>query len=211
MSNELKGIYRLGGISFIISGILFLVKYLLDLMAGPPPSNGAEILTWMATGKLPLEIANEVLFFAVMFLVPAVIALYYSLASIDRTKAAVGCGIIAVVIPIILVLDIVQGRLIYPVYNISVNTPAVAELVVAIYYGGLHAISELLGFATIVLSLAMKHGVYGRNIAYLGIATGVFDIIGSYPWIIGPILVLVSQILFAAWFLAVGWKLYRMR
>ncbi len=108
-------------------------------------------------------------------------------------------------------LVIVHGRLIYPVYDIRVNTPAVAELVVAVYYGGLHAIGELLGIATIVLSLAMRRGVYGRNIAYLGIATGVFDIIGAYPYIIGPILIMVSQLLFAVWFVAVGWKLYIMR
>jgi hypothetical protein len=165
----------------------------------------------VASEELPLAISNEILFFAAMFLVPAVIALYYSLASTDRTKAVIGCGIIAVVIPILGVLDIVHGRLIYPVYGIHVNTPAVAELIVVVFYGGLHAIAILLGIATIVLSLAMKRGVYGRNIAYLGIATGVFDIIGAYPEMIGPILVLVSQILFAAWFLAVGSKLRIMR
>lgn len=209
MSNELKGIYKLGGISFIVSGILFFLVYLLSLMAGPPPSTGVEILAWRVLGELPLAFTNETLFFAAVFLVPAVIALYYSLASIDRTKATVGCGIIASVIPIIFILVIFHGRLIYPVYNIVVNTPAFAELVIAIYYGGLHATSLLLGGATIVVSLAMKRGVYGRNIAYLGIATGAFDIIGSYPYVIGPILIMVSQILFTAWFLAVGWKLYR--
>ena len=64
MSHELKGIYKFGGISFIISGILFLVKYLLDLMVGPPPSSGAEILAWRASGELPLAFTSEVLFFA---------------------------------------------------------------------------------------------------------------------------------------------------
>lgn len=211
MSQELKGLYKFGGMSFIISGILFLLKYLLDLMAGPPPSSGAEILEWTVSGKLPLALTSEVLFFAAMFLVPAVIALYYSLATTDRIKAMLGCGIIAVVIPIIDVLLIVHGRLIYPVFGIRVNTPAVAEFVVAVYYGGLHAVGLLLGIATIVLSLAMKRGVYGRNVAFLGFAAGVFDIIGAYPDIIGPILVLVSQVLFAAWFMAVGSKLYRLR
>lgn len=210
MSHGLNGLYKAGGISFIISGVLFFLKYLLDLMAGPPPSSGAEILVWAASGKLPLSIMNEVLFFAGLFLVPAVIALYDSLASTDRTKAALGCGIIAVVIPIIAVLDIVHGRLVYPVYNIHVTSPAIAELVVAVYYGGLHAIGILFGIATIVLSLAMMRGVYGRNIAYLGFAAGVFDIIGAYPETIGPIPVLVSQILFASWFIAVGSKLSRM-
>ena len=80
-----------------------------------------------ASGKLPLAIINDVLFFTGLLLVPAVIALYYSLANIDRNKAAVGCGIIAVVIPIIVVLDIALGRLIYPVYNIHMNTPTIAE------------------------------------------------------------------------------------
>lgn len=180
-------------------------------MAGPPPSNGEEILAWVASGKLPLELVSEVLFFAGTLLVPAVIALYYSLVKTDRNKAAVGCGIIAVTIPIIFMVLIVHGRLVYPVYNLHVNTPAIAELVVAIYYGGLHAIGLLLGFATIVLSLAMKRGVYGRNIAYLGIATGIFDIVDAYPDTIGPILILISQILFAAWFIAVGIKLCRIR
>jgi hypothetical protein len=211
MSHGLKGLYKTGGISFIISGILFLLKSALDLMVGPPPSSGAEILAWRASGELPLALTSEVLFFAGVFLVPGVIALYYSLASVDRNKAAVGCGIIAVAIPIMFVLVIVHGRLIYPVYHMRIDTPAIAELVVAVYYGGLHAIGLLLGGATIVLSLAMRRGVYGKNIAYLGIATGVFDIIGAYPDTIGPILVLVSQVLFAAWFLAVGSKLYRMR
>jgi hypothetical protein len=211
MSDGFHGLYKIGGISFIISGILFFLAYLLGLMAGPPPSGGVEILAWRASGKLPLALTSEILFFAAVFMVPAVFALYHSLASIDRTKAAVGCGIIAVVIPVIFVLLIFHGRLVYPVYDMRVSTPAIAEFVVTVYYGGLHAIGLLLGGATIVVSLAMRRGVYGRNIAYLGIATGVFEIIDAYPWIIGPILELVSQILFVAWFLLVGWKLYRMR
>ena len=210
MSHELKGLYKLGGGAFIVSGILVLLRDLLDLMAGPPPSSGAEILAWTVSGELVLAIANEVLFFAGMFLVPAVIALYHSLAGIDRAKAATGCGIIAVVVPVIAVLDIFHGRLVYPVYGIRVNTPAVAELAVAVFYGGLHAIGILLGIATLVLSLAMKRGVYGKSIAYLGFATAVFDIVGAYPYAIGPMLTLVCQVFFAAWFVAVGSKLYRM-
>ena len=34
MSHELNGLNKIGGISFIISVILFFLKYLLDLMAG---------------------------------------------------------------------------------------------------------------------------------------------------------------------------------
>lgn len=210
MSQEPKGLYRLGGISFIVSGALFLLKSLFDFKVGPPPSTGAEILAWSTSGRFPLAMANEALFIAAIFLVPAVIALYRSLAGTDATKAAVGCGVFAVTIPIMGALDIVQGRLIYPVYALVTDTPAVAELVVGVFYGGLHAVALLMGVATMVLSLAMRRGAYGRNVAFLGLATGVFDVIGSYPWLIGTVLVLVSQVFFAAWFLAVGAKLFRM-
>jgi hypothetical protein len=60
----------------------------------------------------------------------------------------------------------------------------------------------------VVLSLAIMRGVYGKRIAYLGFATGVLDIIGAYPDAIGPTLTLVCQVFFAAWFVAVGSKLY---
>jgi len=210
MGHDMKGVYRLGGIGFITSGALFLVRYLLDLVAGPPPSSGTDILVWVHAGKTSLAFGNEALFFATMSLIPGVVALYHSLARFEQTKAVIGCGIIAAAVPVLAMLDIVHGRLVYPVYGLQVSTPAVAELVVAVFYGGLHAAGILLGVATIVLSLAMMHGVYGRGIAYLGFAAGVGDFIGAYPDAIGLLVMLVCQILFAAWFVALGVALGRM-
>jgi len=211
MSSDLKGLYRFGGISLILSGLLFLAKYVLDVMAGPPPSSGAEILVWATSMELPLAITNEVVFFAAGFLVPGVIAMYLSLAPSDRIKAAAGAGMMAVIIPIIFMVLIVHGRLVFPVYGLQTDTPAMAEFVVAIYFGGLHAIGLLLGLATIVLSLAMRRAGWGMTVVLLGIATGVFDFLNAYPEAIGPVLILVSQLLFTAWFLVVGVKLIGIR
>ena len=210
-AHDVRRPYRFGGLSFIVVGTLSLTRYGIDLVVGPPPSNGAEILAWRTAHELPLAISNEVLFFVAGFLIPAVIALYWSLARVDATRAAAGCGLLAVVIPIIAVLDIVHGRLVYPVYGLRVETPAVAELVLAVYVGGLHAVALLVGLATIVLSLVMRHGIYGRNIASLGFAAGLFDFVGAYPETVGPALILVSQVLSAIWFLALGSKLYGVR
>ncbi len=171
MSDELKGLYKFGGVAFIVSGLLFLSRALLEFMAGPPASSGVEILAWVESRKLALSFVSEVLFFAAMALVPAVIALYHSLASTDRAKAVMGCGIIATAIPVIAMLLVVQGRLVYPVYGIRVSSPAVAENIVAVFYGGMHAVGLTLGIATIVLSLAMMRGVYGKSVAYLGFAS----------------------------------------
>jgi hypothetical protein len=157
-----------------------------------------------------LSFGNELLFFATLLLVPALVALYRSLASGQRTMAAAGCGIISVTIPVLAMLDIVQGRLVYPVFGISIHTPDVAEFAIALFYGGLHAVGIIIGIATIILSLAMKRGAYGQPIVILGIVTGVLDIVGAYPFLIGPILTLGCQVFFTAWFIAVGWKLWRM-
>ncbi|KYF61298.1 hypothetical protein BE11_17185 [Sorangium cellulosum] len=206
-----KGIYKLGGAALVASGLLSLLRGSLDLVAGPPPSSGAEILAWVASRSTLLAIANEALFFAGMLMVPAAIALYTSLAATDKAAAGAACGLMAVAAPVSAVLCIVHGRLVYPVYGLRIGTPDVAALVIAIYYGGLHATGILLGAATLVLSLLMRRGVYGRWIAYLGIATSVADVVGAYPYLIGPVPVLFCHVLFTAWFVAVGSALYKMR
>ena len=211
MSDELKGLYKLGGAAFIISGILFLSRDILELIAGPPPSSGVQILAWVQSEKFVLSFVSEVLFFAAMTLVPAVIALYHGLAGIARATAATGCGIMAAAIPVVAMLLIVHGRLVYPVYGIRVESPAVAEYVVAVFYGGMHAVYLMLAAATFVLSLAMMRGAYGKPVAYLGFATSVLDVAGSYPDAIGVGPTFVCRVFFAVWFVAVGARLYSTR
>ena len=211
MRDELKRPYKFGGGALAASGILFVVLAFLDFRAGPPPSNGAEILLWRDSQTLVLDFVSECLFVATVLLVPGTVAVYQSLVDIDGTKAATGCGIIAATIPVMAMMLIVHGRLVYPIYGMRVGTPEAAALVVMVFYGGLHAIYLLLAVATIVLSLAMRRGAYAKWIAYFGFATGALDIIGSYPWAIGPILTLVCELSFGGWFVAVGSQLFRVR
>ena len=202
---------RFGGGALAASGILFVVLAFLDFRAGPPPSNGADILLWRDSQLLVLDFVSEVLFFATVLLIPGTVALYQSLVAVDRIKAATGCGIIAATIPLLAMLLTVHGRLVYSIYGMRVETPETAAFVVMIFYGGLHSVYLLLAAATIVLSLAMRRGAYAKWIAYLGFITAALDIIGSYPWAIGPVLTLVCELSFAAWFVAVGWHLFRTR
>jgi len=206
---DAKRLCQVGGVSWIVAGLLFMARSVLDHIAGPPPSNGTEILAWVASHKLALALSSEVLFFATMALVPGVIALHQTLVGTSRATAATGCGIIATVVPVMAVLLIVHGRLVYPVYGLRVDTPAAAELVVAIFYGGLHVVSLLMAVATFVLSLPMRSGAYGPRIAYLGFATSVVDVVGGYPDAIGALPALVCQAFFAAWFVVVGARLRR--
>ena len=211
MPRELTSPYKFGGGALVASGILFVVLAFLDFRAGPPPSNGAEILLWRDSQALVLDFVSELLFFATVLLVPGTVAVYQSLVDVDKTKAATGCGILAATIPVMAMMLIVHGRLIYPIYGMRIDTPEVAALVVIVFYGGLHAIYLLLAAATIVLSLAMTRGAYAKWIAYFGFATAALDVIGSYPWAIGPVLTLVCELSLAGWFVAVGSQLFSMR
>jgi hypothetical protein len=211
MARELTRPYKFGGGALVASGVLFVVLAFLDFRAGPPPSNGAEILLWRDAQALVLDFVSELLFLATVLLVPGTVALYQSLVDVDRTKAALGCGIIAATIPVMAVMLVVHGRLVYPIYGMRIDTPEAAALVVMVFYGGLHAIYLLLAVATIVLSLAMKRGAYAKWITYLGFATAALDIVGSYPWAIGSVLTLVCELAFAGWFVAVGSQLLRTR
>ena len=78
MTSQSNGLYKLGGLSFVISGVLFLAVTLLGIMAGPVPSSGAEIIAWATAGKLYLAFVSEGLFFALVLMIPAVVALYRS-------------------------------------------------------------------------------------------------------------------------------------
>jgi hypothetical protein len=105
---------------------------------------------------------------------------------------------------------IVHGRLVYPVYGMRVESPDLAEFVVTVFYGGLHAVSLMFAVATFVLSASMRRNAsYGTAVARLGFVTAAVDVVGAYPWLIGSIGVVVSRLFFAAWFVAVGARMVR--
>ncbi len=205
-----KGLIKLGGISFIVSGMLFFATYIFILLAGPNPTNGSDIIAWASSNKLMLALSDETLIFAAVFLIPAVAALYIQLASEHRAKAVVGCGLMAVTIPVLAIMDLLLGRLVYPVAGMSLNSPVVAEFVLTMYYGGLHLVYLMMCVAVIVLSWAMGSWIAGKFITYLGIVTGIIYLLAAYPDVIGSVGTMVSQIVFLALFLVVGWKLYGM-
>lgn len=202
-------LYRLGGVSFVASGALFLAKNILEILTGLPPPGGPDLVTWVVSRRAFFGSTVEVFFFAVVFLIPATAALYESLAVSHRLSAVVGCGIMATTIPVLSILVIVQGRLVFPVFHIEMRSPEVVGLLVSLYHGGLHAVALLFALATVVLSLAMRRRACGPGLVALGIATAAFDVLGAYPWAVGSVLWLLSDVLFSAWFVLVGLCLYR--
>jgi hypothetical protein len=190
--------------------LLFLLSGSIDLATGPPPSSGTEILAWIGQHGRLLAFPSELLLFEAAALVPGTAALYHSLATTDKAKAVTGCGILAIAIAVMALLAIVHGRLAYPVYGIRVHTPDLAAFIIALYYGGLHAISLLLGLAIILLGLAMPREAHGKRTVYFGFAAGALAVVGGYPSAVGGIATLVCQAVVALWFIGAGAMLYRL-
>ena len=106
-------------------------------------------------------------------------------------------------------LDIVHGRLAFSVYGLRVDTPTVAEFVLAVHYGGLHAVQLMLGFAIVMLTLAMRRSVFCAPIRWGGVVAAAAAILNGYPWVFGSAPSLALQAGVSTWWAAVGWTLYR--
>jgi len=196
-----------GGISLVLSGGLYLIKALLDLKVGDPPSNGTEIMAWRSSHELALAWTDELLFAATVLLIPGVIALYRALEGSTRPWVGLGCGVIAAVIPLVFAVLMVHGRLAFPVYDITIDDPATARLVVSLYYGGIHAVNLLVAGAAVVLGLAMRRSTFGAGVGALGVVAGAGQLVVAYPWLVAPTLVLILQAILALWLVLMGWRL----
>jgi hypothetical protein len=73
-----------------------------------------------------------------------------------------------------------------------------------------NAAGILTAIGILILSLVMLKGVFHKSVAYLGIVTGILGIVSeALRDIIGPGYI-VYGLLLPSWFLAVGWRLYRL-
>jgi hypothetical protein len=194
---------RVAGGSLVLSAVLFFATRVLEWAMGPPPE-GAAILEWLREHRALLAWANELFFFAAMLLLPGLLALYDRLAKNHRAHAFIGSGLFATTIPVMAMLAIVHGRLMYPMFGLQAHTPEIAELIVATYFGGLHAVALIHAAATVVVSLAIRHEDNGRRVAVAGFVAALFDVAGAYPDQVGPAGVLLASGVFSAWLIALG-------
>lgn len=197
------GMIQFGGGCCILSGVLFLGQQLFVVPVPQPPVQDQALLAWLAEWKLQLSMADELLFFAALLLIPAVAALYRILAKTDRIKALLGCGLWALTIPLYMMMVVILGRLVYPVFGMELS-PESYRLVLSLYYGGQHTISLLWGVAILVLSFAILGSAIGKAAAYLGFLAGLTAITGSYPWLMGNGVVFGIQLVFTAWLVLLG-------
>lgn len=216
-----RSLYRAGGVSAALFLAFILVAIVLVVVA-PPPLNvdGATTLQYVASHKV-LYIIEQALWLAPSAFAPVVfLALYHALKHLNKSYAALGALAGIVSWAIALAMPTTGGGAPVLVYlsdqYMSATTVAqhaafatAAEVFIA-ENNITSAVGIMMPVGILILAFVMLKGVFPKGIAYLGIVTGALGIVSeALRPILGPGY-FVYGLLLPAWFLAVGWKLYRL-
>ncbi len=216
-----RGLYRAGGVSAVLFVVLTIVAIVLVVVAPPPlNSDGATTLQYIASHKV-LYIIEQALWLAPsVFAMVVFLALFLALKHLNKSYAALGAlaGIVSWALG--LAIPVTGGGAPVLVYlsdqylaatTAAQHTAFATAAEVFIAENNIAFASGILGpVGILILSLVMLKGVFPKGVAYLGVVTGALGIVSeALRPILGPGY-LVYGLLFPIWFLAVGWKLYRL-
>jgi len=225
-----RSLYIAGGISGVLIGILLVLAIvLLSITPQAPSSGGVATLRYIASNRL-LYIVGQVIGFAPVFLeIVVFLALLMALKGFNKSATAIG-SVLAIISQAIVLASVNFGGLVSLSDNyMAAATDAqravfanAAEWAIAynnsVSASGIDAIMTSCAIGVLILSLVMLKGVFHKAIAILGITTGILGIISAFGIFISPLPVTpqlgIGYTLYAffltIWFVAVGFKLYKL-
>ena len=221
---QIKTLYRIGGTSGILIGVLYVVITLLYVLGGLLPDDSEEKLKYLAAhtlqwwGILWLSVLTDFLFILVAW------SLYVALKDIDRNTMLMGAGLIVVFV----ILDL---AITWPNYSVLITlsgkyTNAIDEvdrqsLIGAASYTAEVLSSRLLGSYIILvpsigifmIGMVMMKGIFNKATAYLGLITGILgtiSVVGAFFVEAIGTAAIATSIFTTIWVLLVGFRLWRL-
>jgi hypothetical protein len=196
-------IQKFGGGTFIAAGILLLAANLLVILTPTPPTTQGDFMQWITTNRLHIALANELLFFATAFLVPSFIALGKLLGMWRNVSAFAGLSIVALALPLLAMLNVVEGRLVYPISGLVLSVDSL-KLAFSLFFGGLHAVMLMFGAALIFLGFALRGTAFNKSMVPYSFVVGLLQIAGAYPWLTPIALNVLVFASFSLWMVLIG-------
>jgi hypothetical protein len=194
-----------GGWALIIGGVLLFGAQFLIALLPAPPAAPSGLARWAHEYAFPLSTSDELLFFAIVCLTPGVVVLFRTTRFQRPVSSLLGCSSLLLAMTLLGVLVVVDGRLVYPVFGISLSDDAIA-LVVSLFLGGLHSVLLFMGVGLIAAGFALRQENAGRlPIASFG--AGALQVLGAYPWLTPAWVNVTTAAALFAWMLATGWWL----
>ncbi len=216
-----RDLYRAGSISAVLFVVLILAAIVLIVVAPPPVSaDGATTLQYIASHKVLYTIEQVLWLAPSVFAAVVFLALFQALKHLNKSYAALGALAGFVSWALGLAIPTTGGGAPVLVYlSDQYMTAATAAQHTAfataaeVFIAGnniTYAAGILAPVGILIISLVMLKGVFPKGVAYLGIVTGALGIVSeALRPLIGPGY-FVYGLLLPAWFLVVGWKLYRL-
>ncbi|PJZ86554.1 hypothetical protein CH366_05625 [Leptospira harrisiae] len=185
--------------------MLFLSYYLTMYLVPPPPNETNLLQKWILDWKHYLQIADEILIFAVLASLPVIYILGNPWKKEEPPMVLFASGLFfLLVVPLFVFLDLLIGRLVYPVnvYPLSEDT---IVFLLSMQVGTMHMISLVLALAILLYSIFYrKKNKNGSLILVFGILTFGLQMIASYSWLLAPEVLLFCQLSFPIWILFAG-------
>jgi len=219
-----KWLYRVGGISALVFGIVYIIIIALFVPIGAPPSGAEAKLTYLAGNTtvwwaiLGLSVLTDFLF------VPVALSLYLTLEGINRNAmlVATACMVLFIVLDLAVTwtnyasLITLSGN-----YAAASNDAQRAVFVAAASYPSALLESSLidvyntltLAVGILMTGLVMLRGIFSKRTAYLGLVTGILGIVSvasSFFTSSLGVIIIVASALTTIWVLFVGYRLFRL-
>jgi len=214
-----RGLYRAGGVSAILYALLAVIVPAVQVLTVQYDfkMDGPTLLQFIAAHRLWWMTLQTLVLGTSLLAIISFVALFVALKPLNKSYAAIG-AIIAVTCqllfmayyPILLGLVYLSDQYVAAMGTQRVILETAAESLIAQNNAFNPLYESLFGISILILSLVMLKGIFHKSIAYLGIATCVAAFIGLALWPIVGVAYFWWWLLFLVWFIAVGWKLYRL-
>ena len=191
-----KGLYRIGGVSAFIYGILLFVALALLFILGQPPSGGQGFLNYYAGRESLGRLAFGLFGISDLMTVPVMFAMYVALRGVSRNAMLVASAFFGLFIVLDLGVNVLNNLSLITLaeHYAAVTSPVQQASYVATADYMLVTLSvagPIYGFVFpciwgLVASLTMLRGVFSRRTAYVGVAASMLGIIGGTSVIIPP-------------------------
>jgi hypothetical protein len=217
-----KGLYRWGGMSAMLAGVLSFIGIALAFRIGALPSGGEAVLKYLSGQTTLAYTIYGLIILGDILGVPFLLALYLALKGVNKNAMLAATGFTGLGLVLDLGVTVISwiGLITLSQNYAAATTDAqrAAYVAVADYALAVIAVSGpifslvISSIGTLIVSLVMLKGIFNKATAYLGIAASIVGLVYGIS-VFGPaltILFIIAILLSGIWYLLLGSRLYRL-
>lgn len=161
---------------------------------------------WVAEHRGALQAGNELKMFAAVLLLAGLIGARATARRLVGAAALIAAAAFSLVPVVLVLIVVIEGRLSYPLPGLELTSTATVVIASCIY-GGLHAVSILLGLGVLAVGVA----TWSRNrLMTVGVSglVGTLQIVASFNWLVSATVESLAALTLLTWAFAALHQLF---